>query len=383
MFLKEEKLHMIRSVQTAKRRCACAALAMVAAWAMIHTAMIHTARADTPASAGESLILRAHALSGKANSDEQYTEVIETCRQASKHGLSVESVRYNNRLRSWAHNRRGEARQAAGDVDAAAVDFELAVGFDPLSWRALHNRALSSAHKRRWKRALVDLDKVLRFKREFAEAYFHRAEVLREMEQFAKARSDYDVYIDSRPADPEAYAGRGYVLFQLGKQKSAVRDLYNALKLDPQNVSALTFRGEVFTQLGYYDKAARDLRKAIQLGPDSARAYSSAAWLMATCPNERLRSAQLAIEAAEKAVKIAGKPAFRELDTLAAAQANNGDFDAAKQTLTRAMKRASNAQRRILAARLELYQKGQPYRLATKGKKVEVVGGLIEGPSFR
>jgi tetratricopeptide (TPR) repeat protein len=385
MFLKEEKLQMKHILNTAWKPAWYLAFAITAT-----CTGSDVLRAQTPASEGETLILRAYDLSGAAESDGQYTEVIELCRQAAKQGLSVELVRYNNRLRSWAHNRRGETRQIAGQSNAAAADFEIAVGLAPNSWRALHNRALSSASKRQWTRALADLDKVLKLKNEFAEVYFHRAEVRREMEHFSKARSDYDIYIDSRPKDAEAYAGRGSVLFQLGKRKSAVADLYNALKIDPLNVSALIYRGEAFTQLGYYDKAARDFRKAIQLEPNSGRAYRSAAWLMATCPDKKIQNDQLAMEAAKKSIELVGKPSFWELDTLAAAQASSGDFDAAKQTLTHAMKLASNVQRKTLATRLMLYQQSKPYRLSSENKPanaaggaVNVVSGEVDGPALR
>ena len=350
--------------------------------AAICLSMAPTLHAQAPVDA-QSLILKAHALSNTADSIEDYDRVISLCREASQGALSVELQRYVKQLRSWNHNRRGLLRIDAGKFDDAASDFEMAVALMPNNWRALHNRALSSARAQNWARALTDLDKVLQFKNELVEAYFHRAEVHREMGQFAKARDDYDIYIDSHSDDAEAYAGRGAARFALGKRKSAVADLYNAIKLDPNNASALTYRGEAFTELGYYDKAARDLRNAIQAAPNSARAYRSAAWLMATCPEDDLRNAALALEAAGKAIELAVAPSFREFDVLAAAQANRGNFDAAKKTLTDAMRLATNLERQTLAARLKLYAQNKPLRIGTAAEPANLAEGTVDGPVFR
>jgi tetratricopeptide (TPR) repeat protein len=378
-FLKEEKLLMNLGIMIFSRCFACAALLFV-----VCSTSSNSSFAESPPTEGESLILKAHALSNTAASEEQYTRVIDLCRQASEHNLSAELVRYNNQLRSWAQNRRGEVRIKQGDLAGAATDFEVAVALVNNSWRALYNRALCSARQRQYDRALADLDKVLKLKGQFAAAYFHRGEVRRELGQFSKARADFDVYIDSRPDDPEAYAARGHVLFQLGQRKSGVADLYSALKLDSRCVSALVYRGEAFCELGYFDKAARDFRAAIEIDADSGRAYRSAAWLMATCPDENFQNGPLAVEAARKAVELAGdKPSIRELDTLAAAEANQGDFDAAKKTLVAAMKLASNTERELLASRLELYQQEKPYRIATAAKPekiAEQAAGEVEVP---
>ena len=50
---------------------------------------------------------------------------------------------------------------------------------------------------------------------------------------------------------------------------------------------------------------------------------------MATCPDENFRNPALAVEAAEKAIALDGDSDYRYLETLAAAHANAGNFDAA------------------------------------------------------
>ncbi len=58
-------------------------------------------------------------------------------------------------------------------------------------------------------------------------------------------------------------------------------------------------------------------------------AYRGAAWIMATCPDERFRNPEAALAAAQKAMEFDGDKDPRYIDTLAAAYAVNGQFDSA------------------------------------------------------
>ena len=47
-------------------------------------------------------------------------------------------------------------------------------------------------------------------------------------------------------------------------------------------------------------------RQAIKLSPKLGRAYRGVAWLMATCPEERFRNAELAVASARQALALDG-----------------------------------------------------------------------------
>ncbi len=97
------------------------------------------------------------------------------------------------------------------------------------------------------------------------------------------------------------------------------------------------------------------------MNPKLARAFQSAAWLMATCPDEHYRNEKLAVEAAQKAVKL-DPDNYRCLETLAAAQASAGLFAEAKATQEQAI--AKVPQRDLVTAekRMSLYQRELAYR---------------------
>ena len=95
--------------------------------------------------------------------------------------------------------------------------------------------------------------------------------------------------------------------------------------------------------------------------------YQSSAWLRATCPNAQFRNTEVALRNAQKAIDMDGESDHRYLETLAAAQANAGQFEDAKATQARAIEAAkgasvSQAASNRMQERLTFYQSNRPYR---------------------
>ena len=88
-----------------------------------------------------------------------------------------------------------------------------------------------------------------------------------------------------------------------------------------------------------------DYNNALTFDPKNVAAYDNLAWLQATCPDEKYRDGKRAIETRTKAYQLDGGQALAMFGTLAAAYAENGDFEKAKEwgkkavTLTMADKR--------------------------------------------
>ena len=107
-----------------------------------------------------------------------------------------------------------------------------------------------------------------------------------------------------------------------------------------------------------------EYRKGIKNG--SAASQRGLAWLLATCPDEKMRDGAAAVELAEKAAAGSRRFGYREfLDTLAAAYAEAGRFDNAASSAARAEQIASNDGKTDLAdhfaQRRELYRQGKPF----------------------
>ncbi|HEY2883337.1 MAG TPA: tetratricopeptide repeat protein, partial [Pirellulales bacterium] len=259
-------------------------------------------------------------------------------------------------------NKRGEKDVGAGDEKAALKDFEAAVTFDPNYWRALHNRAVSRAGLGDAKGALADFDSVIRMNAGYANAWFNRGELKYAKGDFQQALDDYNQAIQLQPGDAGFYESRGHAQYRLGRLREALTDYNRAAQLDPNDATVLVDRGDAYREQALYQPAAADYRESIRINPKLGRAYLSAAWLMATCPDARFRETDKAISAAQKAIDLDGDKDYRYLDTLAAAQANAGQFDAAKKSANQALAITPGKETAHVRQRLEFYEGSRAYR---------------------
>ena len=309
---------------------------------------------------GRALVDEAFAKSKKSSSDSEYTEVIDLCRRAKGIGLSKAYDDYGRRLLGWAYNRRGETRAKEGRDKEALADFEAAVEAGG-TWRAIHNRGVSYAALGRVSEAMSDLARAIELNPQYPNAYFNRAELKYKQGDYPGAVADYTIALKLGPADSAILNGRGHALYRMERFGEALRDYGEAIKADPENVAAIINRGDTYSDLGQYAEAAKDYRAAVRLAPKMGRAYHSAAWFMATCPDQHYRNDKLAIEAAEKAIQIDGAD-YRNLSTLAAAQASAGLFKEAKATQEKAISKAAKGEVLTAEKMMSLYHRDVAFR---------------------
>ena len=89
------------------------------------------------------------------------------------------------------------------------------------------------------------------------------------------------------------------------------------------------YLGDAYVSRGDYAAAWR-------LQPDNPQLLNNYAWLLATCPDQRLRDAPRAVALARQACELAKYEKTVYLGTLAAAQAGAGNFADAIATAGRA-----------------------------------------------
>jgi tetratricopeptide (TPR) repeat protein len=312
--------------------------------------------------AGNVLVKEAFKKSETAKNEGDYSEIIALCEEGIKSGATKDNAAYARRLCAWAYNRRGERFAELGSDTEAMKDFAAAITYDGTHWRAIHNRGVSYATLGKAAEALADFTRALQLNRNYANTWFNRAELLVDRGDYGRAAADYAEAIRLSPKEPEFYTGRGRAFARLGRVREAMQDFSASLQLDPENADALVSRAELFLASRDWGRAATDYRDAIQLNDKLGRAYQGAAWIMATCPDERYRNEELAISTAQKALELDGDRDPRYIETLAAAYANAGQYDSAAAILQGHLEKMPEQYVRGAQARIELYKSQKPYR---------------------
>jgi tetratricopeptide (TPR) repeat protein len=309
-----------------------------------------------------------------AKTIDDFSAVIELCQQGLRNEPSMETASRIRRLAAWSHNRRGEILAENQRPQDALAEFDLAIGFDPDSSLAIHNRAVTLAQQNRPADALADFNRVIELNPGLAVAYRNRGELLVSIGLTEDSIRDYNRALEQLTEDADLYCARAFAWQQLGQLDKALDDLNRAIRLSSANAQAYTQRASLAVERGDFAQAVRDLQRSIQLNATVAEPHRSLAWLLATCPDPRFRDSKLAVEQARQAQTHSAGADPMVLDTLAAAQASAGDFAAACDSLRQALQAAPPDFAQALHARLAMYERGQPF--------VEQVASDVQTASF-
>ncbi len=86
---------------------------------------------------------------------------------------------------------------------------------------------------------------------------------------------------------------------------------------------------------GHYEEAIAQYLKALKIAPKNARAHNNLAWLLATCPTDKVRNAKQAIAHATQACELGDWKDPYSIGTLSVALAEDGQFDKAIELLNK------------------------------------------------
>jgi cytochrome c-type biogenesis protein CcmH/NrfG len=116
--------------------------------------------------------------------------------------------------------------------------------------------------------------------------------------------------------------------------------------------------------MGRIPDALAHFERALQADPDDVMSIDRVAWILATSTDDRLRNGARAETLAAHAVVLTHVSDVRSLDTLAAAQAEQGRFDDAIVSETRAiaLAQAQGAPLEVLQSHVAAYRRGERVR---------------------
>ena len=139
--------------------------------------------------------------------------------------------------------------------------------------------------------------------------------------------------------------------------------LNEAVRLDPTTASHLRVRARVLFERGEFARALADLDGATRLEPNDAEGQQGRAWILATCPDAKVRNGVQAVAAATRACELTGWKVPHTLTTLAAAYSEAGNFAAAVEWQQKAIDMVSekSAQKPEYRRLLGRYMAKKPY----------------------
>jgi len=296
-------------------------------------------------------------------------------------------------------------------LEQAIAIFQEALAAGPELQQARANLGLALAEKGATEEALTNLRRAVAMGPMDTRSQILLATVLERTGNSTDAREMYQSALAIDPTSVLARLGLGKVLGQLGDREGAEREYRRVLALQPENPDALNGLGLLLTRAGdlaaagdcfrralvqapanediflnliqvlesqgSYAEAVRELRDRIArariglAGTRSAAAAARLAWLLATAPDDAVRSGTEAVTLAEALCQRTRNQDTGALVVLAAAYAEVGRFDDACRVARDAMALAQAAgQEQVVAdlrAQLERYQAGERLRLPGQG----------------
>ena len=279
--------------------------------------------------------------------------------------LAIEQI--NELLAADPENSRLFSGRAAvwrelGDMERAVADCTNSIRLAPRSAEAYNNRGFMWTEKEDFEKAIADFDMAITLDPNHASAFDNRGLAWGAKGDFEKALQDHTKAIALDPQNSHYFNNRGNVYSAVGDYEKALADFSAAVRLDPHEAVAYNNRGNARYFLKDYAKALTDFTEAIRLDPNDPVAFNSRAVLRASCPDEKYRDGQKAIEDATKACELTDWKDAETLDTLAAAYAEAGDFEKAIDYSQKAIELADDDAKADLESRLKLYQDKKPFR---------------------
>ncbi len=280
--------------------------------------------------------------------------------------------------------------------------------------------------------ALADLSKAIELNSKDHEALLFRGQLYLAKGEVEKANRDIS---DSLLLEPDSVQGvlmRSLLSAQEKRYADAIKDMELLVRLDPNNQNwvmqlasyyqaddrprlaiklldqlisrdktawrAIRLRGDAKLSISQHKEAIDDYRKAVKAMeaksdvPEAQRAtdedrsglYNNLSWVLATSTMDDLRNGKEALELALKACEASEYKAAHILSTLAAAYAETGDFEKAREWAAKAVevgKESDSEQQAQLEKELEAYKANKPWREEQKTEenaKPIAVGDAID-----
>ena len=265
-----------------------------------------------------------------------------------------------------AHTNLGLVLFQKGQIDDAIAHYRSALQMQRDWWDAEYNLGAALLAKGQVDEAILHCEKAVSMRPTDPDAQVSLGNALVQKGRIDEAIPHYQKAMMSRPDDFFARYGLGHALLEKGELDGAIQAFRAALLIRPSDADCHTTLAIALDEKGDPAEAIQHYKKALELAPRSIPALTNLAWLLATSRDGSLRNGRKAIELAEQADQLVGGTNPLVLRTLAAAYAENGEFEKAIRTARSAMQLARMHGEESLTTDLDqqiaIYQLGLPYR---------------------
>ena len=246
----------------------------------------------------------------------------------------------------------------------------------PLSWThtsaELIRMGNAAAEKKENARAIKCYDAALSKNPQSYAASYDRGLLFFDRKEYEKAIADFTEALRLNPENTRVYNVRGAAYRRMGRYEEALNDFGKVIQLEPKNYKAYSNRGLVYSKMGDASRAIEDCNRAMELAPGQATSYNNLAWIYATWPKPGIRNGAKALEFATKACQLSDWKKYNYIGTLAAAEAEAGNFEGAIRhqqqafALARADSTVDGEMLDQMVSALTAYQQEKPYRDLSK-----------------
>jgi protein O-mannosyl-transferase len=266
---------------------------------------------------------------------------------------------------NWlAHNNLGTALAEKGKLDDAGENFRAALRIKPNYDDARNNLARFLGIQGNWAEAQQSLEELVRRSPRDARGHRNLGHVLLTKGNVADGIAQYALARQLQPDDPATAEDLAVTLTRPEQSTNLLPYLPDALSL----LASADLRAKLadsWVAQGKFQCAVQAYRAALALEPDSPDRLNDFAWLLATCPDAKVRDGAEAVRLAERACKLTEFKWTMMVGTLAAAYAEAGRFPEAVATAQKACALATAEGEQALVERnqelLQFYREHRPF----------------------
>ena len=246
------------------------------------------------------------------------------------------------------------------NLQDAIAAYKRAIALTPRYAEAYYNLGIAYDKQGSLDEAIAAYGKALDIKPRYVEALNNMGSACQRKGDFDAAINYYKQILSLRPDFVKAYNNLGSVYYSLGRLDEAIAAYGKVLDIAPNYTKARYGLGQAYLKKGEVKEAIAEFEKILALNQGFPGVYKNLAWLYATSDDPSLRNGGRAVLLASRACELTRFKSGEALNVLAAAHAEQGQFDKAVDYQQKALQYAPDHLKEEFRKRLKLYQAEGP-----------------------